>query len=106
VLRRHRDLYDCAYRIIARESGWNPLAVNKHSGACGLPQALPCAKLAQGGGYWALQPVPDWQTNPNAQVDWFIAYCDVAYGGIWEAAQFKFGWMPDSGIWIPGHGWY
>lgn len=32
--------------IIAHESGWNPNAVNKSSGACGLGQQLPCGKWA------------------------------------------------------------
>lgn len=30
--------------IVSRESGWNPNAVNKSSGACGLGQQLPCGK--------------------------------------------------------------
>lgn len=32
--------------IVTRESGWNPNAVNKSSGACGLGQQLPCGKWA------------------------------------------------------------
>ena len=32
--------------IVQRESGWNPNAVNKSSGACGLGQQLPCGKWA------------------------------------------------------------
>lgn len=32
--------------IVSRESGWNPNAVNKSSGACGLGQQLPCGKWA------------------------------------------------------------
>ena len=35
--------------IVTRESGWNPNAVNKASGACGLGQQLPCGKWA---GQW------------------------------------------------------
>lgn len=34
--------------LIWRESGYNPTNVNKKSGACGLPQSLPCSKLPQG----------------------------------------------------------
>jgi hypothetical protein len=30
--------------IYSKESGWNPYAVNKTSGACGLNQELPCGK--------------------------------------------------------------
>jgi soluble lytic murein transglycosylase-like protein len=39
---------DWAYvdSIVQRESGWNPNAVNKSSGACGLGQQLPCGKWA------------------------------------------------------------
>lgn len=39
---------DWAYvdSIVQRESGWNPNAVNKGSGACGLGQQLPCGKWA------------------------------------------------------------
>lgn len=32
--------------IVSRESGWNPNAVNRSSGACGLGQQLPCGKWA------------------------------------------------------------
>lgn len=32
--------------IVTRESGWNPNAVNRSSGACGLGQQLPCGKWA------------------------------------------------------------
>lgn len=32
--------------IVSGESGWNPSAVNKSSGACGLGQQLPCGKWA------------------------------------------------------------
>lgn len=30
--------------LVSKESGWNPNAVNKSSGACGLGQQLPCGK--------------------------------------------------------------
>lgn len=32
--------------IVSHESGWNPNAVNRSSGACGLGQQLPCGKWA------------------------------------------------------------
>lgn len=32
--------------IVRAESGWNPNAVNRSSGACGLGQQLPCGKWA------------------------------------------------------------
>ena len=33
-----------AYKLIMKESGCNPRAVNKTSGACGIGQQLPCGK--------------------------------------------------------------
>lgn len=39
------DKWDEARQLIKGESGFNPHAVNKSSGACGMPQALPCSKL-------------------------------------------------------------
>jgi hypothetical protein len=35
-----------AYKLIMRESGCNPNAVNRGSGACGIGQQLPCGKWA------------------------------------------------------------
>lgn len=32
--------------IVQKESGWNPNAVNRSSGSCGLGQQLPCGKWA------------------------------------------------------------
>jgi hypothetical protein len=58
--------------IITRESGWNPLAVNRSSGACGLGQSLPCSKMS---GYGA-----DYATNGTVQVNWTIDYIKNRYG--------------------------
>jgi cell wall-associated NlpC family hydrolase len=55
-----------------QESGWNPAAVNRSSGAFGIPQALPAAKMASAG--------PDWATNPATQIIWGIGYIRAAYG--------------------------
>ena len=52
--------------LIRRESGWDPYAVNPTSGACGLPQALPCSKL---GGL-----------DLQNQVLWMIRYVRGRYG--------------------------
>ena len=38
------DQWGYVDQIVTRESGWNPNAVNKSSGACGLGQQLPCGK--------------------------------------------------------------
>jgi hypothetical protein len=52
--------------IVTKESNWNPKAVNRSSGACGLPQALPCAKIKD--------------QSPTGQLEWMIDYIDNRYG--------------------------
>jgi len=59
--------------MVQKESGWNPNAVNKSSGACGLAQALPCSKLG-----------PNW-SNPVVALNWMNDYVNGRYGG-WENA--------------------
>ncbi len=59
--------------MVQKESGWNPNAVNKSSGACGLAQALPCSKLG-----------PNW-SNPVVALNWMNNYVNGRYGG-WEGA--------------------
>ena len=39
-----QDVWPLVDYLVSRESGWNPNAVNKSSGACGLGQQLPCGK--------------------------------------------------------------
>jgi cell wall-associated NlpC family hydrolase len=56
----------------ARESGWNPAAVNPVSGAFGIAQALPAVKMASAG--------LDWATDPYTQIIWGIGYIRAAYG--------------------------
>jgi uncharacterized protein YabE (DUF348 family) len=55
--------------IVGRESGWNPNAMNSHSGACGLAQALPCSK------------VPGDPYNPIDSLNWMNSYVNGRYGG-------------------------
>jgi len=52
--------------IVSRESGWNVNALNKSSGACGLFQALPCAKM---GGM-----------EVSNQLNWGLNYIARRYG--------------------------
>ncbi len=59
--------------MVQKESGWNPNAMNKSSGACGLAQALPCSKLG-----------PNW-SNPVVALNWMNNYVNGRYGG-WEGA--------------------
>ena len=40
-----RDQWGYADWLVKKESGWNPNAVNRSNGACGLAQALPCGKV-------------------------------------------------------------
>lgn len=52
-----------------RESGWNPKSYSK-SGACGIPQALPCSKIA------AKYGSNTWEN----QVKWGLSYIKGKYG--------------------------
>ena len=67
--------------IVNRESGWNPNALNRSSGACGLFQALPCSKM---GG-----------TDINNQLNWGMGYIANRYGTPANAYSF---WL--------AHHWY
>ena len=62
--------------IISHESGWKPNAINKHSGSCGLPQALPCSKL---GSNW---------NDPVTALKWANNYAISRYGSWWKAQAF------------------
>ena len=62
--------------IVTRESGWNPNAVNKSSGACGLGQQLPCGKWA---GAW---------NDPVAALVAMTGYVNARYGGWGGAVAF------------------
>lgn len=59
--------------IVTRESGWNPNAVNKSSGACGLGQQLPCGKWS---GAW---------NDPVAALKAMNGYVHGRYGS-WAGA--------------------
>lgn len=59
--------------LVQKESGWNPNAINKSSGACGLAQALPCSK------------VPGNPLDPVDSLTWMNGYVMGRYGS-WEAA--------------------
>ncbi len=78
--------YECLIKLWNRESGWNPNAVNKKSGACGIPQSLPCNKMASEGS--------DYKTNGKTQIRWGLKYIKNRYGspsGAWAHSQQK-GW--------------
>ncbi len=62
----------CLEPLWQRESGWNVSAYNAGSGAYGIPQALPGAKMASAG--------PDWQTDAATQIRWGLGYIQQIYG--------------------------
>lgn len=63
------DEWGAFERIINVESGWNPNALNKTSGACGLPQALPCSKIkdksTSGQIHWAIEYIIERYRTPS-----------------------------------------
>lgn len=59
-------------KIVNHESGWSGNAVNPSSGACGIPQALPCRKMKSAG--------KDYKTNYKTQVKWLMNYIAGRYG--------------------------
>ncbi len=66
------DMYS-THKLIINESGCNPNAVNPDSGACGIPQALPCSKIAHCG------------VDPVCQLRWMDQYVKGRYGS-WDGA--------------------
>jgi len=66
-----RDQYSCLVALWDRESRWKVDAYNASSGAYGIPQALPGAKMATMGS--------DWQTNPETQIRWGLDYIQTRY---------------------------
>lgn len=68
--------YAAVNYIVMNESGWNPSAVNRSSGACGLGQQLPCGKWA---GAW---------NDPIAALVAMRGYAIARYGSWWGAYRF------------------
>ena len=66
--------WDALYKLWHAESGWNPGARNRSSGACGIPQALPCNKI------------PD--MSLRGQLEWGINYIGERYGNPTNAWRF------------------
>lgn len=69
--------------VVSRESGWNPNATNRSSGACGLVQALPCSKVP-GNGY-----------DPVDNLRWATGYATGRYGS----------WAGAYNFWVNNHWW-
>lgn len=67
-----------------KESGWNPDAVNSSSGACNIPQALPCSKIAAAFG----------DNSAESGIKWGLQYISQRYGNpsnAWNHSQTN-GW--------------
>lgn len=100
-----RAEYNCGWWVVNYESAWNPADVNYSSGACGLPQAWPCAKMAPG---WVIKLVPGGcPKHPGnlqytcyatvsctgvgcpgdlaGQINWFVSYVHSVYGNMMSA---------------------
>lgn len=78
--------YDSLVKLWNRESGWNPNAHNKSSGAHGIPQSLPANKMASEGA--------DYYTNGYTQIRWGLKYIKQRYGtpsAAWAHSQ-QTGW--------------
>ncbi|GII86011.1 hypothetical protein Ssi03_40010 [Sphaerisporangium siamense] len=78
--------WGCLEKLWDKESGWNERAMNRSSGAYGIPQALPGSKMASAGG--------DWQVNPSTQIAWGLGYIAARYKspcGAWGHSQ-SVGW--------------
>lgn len=71
-----QDAWGYVDYMVAKESSWNPNAVNASSGACGLAQALPCSK------------VPGNPYDPVNSLNWMNNYVNGRYGGWQEAYNF------------------
>lgn len=74
-----RAQFACLDSLWTRESGWDPRAVNPASGAHGIPQAMPGAKMSVHG--------TDWRTNPVTQITWGLAYIRDSHGTPCQAWQ-------------------
>lgn len=78
--------WGCLEKLWDRESGWNERAMNRSSGAYGIPQSLPGSKMASVGS--------DWQSNPATQIAWGLGYIASRYKspcGAWAHSQAS-GW--------------
>jgi len=72
---------NCLTKLWAGESNFRTLARNRHSGAYGIPQALPGRKMRFEG--------RDWKTNPDTQIRWGVKYVKIKYGTPCKALKVK-----------------
>jgi hypothetical protein len=78
--------YPYLRRLWDRESSWNIHAENPYSGAYGIPQAVPGAKMSSAG--------PDWENSARTQVRWGLDYIRDRYNSPRRAwlNEEAFGW--------------
>lgn len=76
IARFYGDDWTKYAELIARESSFNPQAINPSSGACGLAQALPCSKMKCN------------LDNVDCQLAWIKNYILARYGSIDKALLF------------------
>lgn len=67
-----------AFYIANNESGFRLDAVNKSSGACGIAQALPCAKMGCKLEF----------SDMDCQINWMVKYIAQRYGTPLQAQAF------------------
>ena len=72
--------FSCLDALWQHESDWDPSAENPSSGAYGIAQALPPARMASVG--------EDWMSNPITQVSWGLDYIAGRYGSACNAWSF------------------
>ena len=72
--------FSCLDALWQHESDWDTFAENPSSGAYGIAQALPAAKMASVG--------DDWMSNPITQVSWGLDYIATRYGSACNAWSF------------------
>jgi hypothetical protein len=65
-----QDEWRMAAELIARESSFDPYAINPTSGACGLAQSLPCEKMACD------------LSDVECQLAWIKEYVQTRYGDL------------------------
>jgi resuscitation-promoting factor RpfB len=74
------EQFSCLDALWQHESDWDPSAENPSSGAYGIAQALPAARMASVG--------EDWISNPITQVSWGLEYIAGRYGSACNAWSF------------------
>jgi hypothetical protein len=72
--------FSCLDALWQHESDWDPSAENPTSGAYGIAQALPAARMESVG--------KDWMSNPITQVRWGLEYIAARYGSACNAWSF------------------